>query len=73
MYEVLCERCWHTEAVEGDKGRPDHPCPECGAVGDWLGPYAEAPQGFSRRDSWPLLTSPLYVHVGRTDRRARPR
>ena len=72
MYEVLCERCWHTEAVEGD-GVPGHPCPECAAEGAWLGPFAEAPPRSSRKDSWPVLTSPLYVHGGRADRRARPR
>jgi hypothetical protein len=72
MYEVLCERCWHTEAVEGDQ-LPDYACPACAAEGAWLGPFAQAPQRFTRRDSWPVLTSPLYVHAGQTDRRARPR
>ncbi len=72
MYEVLCERCWHTEAVEGEQV-PEHACPECKKSGTWLGPFAQAPQRFSRRDSWPVLTSPLYQHAGRTDRRARPR
>jgi hypothetical protein len=71
MYEVLCERCWHTEAVDTD-GHPDHACPSCGETA-WLGPFAQAPQRFSRRESWPVLTSPLYVHAGQTDRRARPR
>ena len=71
MYEVLCERCWHTESIEGDKV-PERTCPSCGARA-WLGPFAQAPQRFSRRDSWPVLTSPLYVHAGRTDRRTRPR
>jgi hypothetical protein len=72
MYEVLCERCWHTEAVDTE-GRPDHACPECGAKEAWLGPFAQAPKRFSRRESWPVLTSPLYVHAGQIDRRARPR
>jgi hypothetical protein len=72
MYEILCERCWHTEAVDGDTA-PEHPCPECKAEGAWVGPYAQAPQDFSRRDSWPFLTSPHYQHAGRTDRRTRPR
>jgi hypothetical protein len=72
MYEVLCERCWHTESLDGDV-RPDYPCPTCGAENAWLGPFAAAPQRFSRRDSWPVLTSPLYMHAGRTDRRTRPR
>jgi hypothetical protein len=72
MYEVLCEACWHTEAVEGD-GVPQKPCPKCGAQAAWLGPFAEAPQHFSRREGWPVLTSPLYKHAGQADRRARPR
>ena len=72
MYEVLCEHCWHTEAVEGDHV-PEHACPSCKAEGVWLGPFAQAPKRFSRRDSWPVLTSPLYVHAGQADRRARPR
>ena len=72
MYEVLCERCWHTEAVAGDMV-PDKACPNCSAQGSWLGPFAQAPQRFSRRDSWPVLTSPLYVHAGRPDRRVNPR
>ena len=72
MYEVLCEQCWHTQAVDGDQV-PDGGCPSCGATGAWLGPFAETPERFSRRESWPVLTSPLYVHAGRTDRRARLR
>ena len=72
MYEILCEQCWHTEAVEKD-ARPAHPCPECKAEGAWLGPFAQAPQQFSRRESWPVLTSPLYQHAGQVDRRTRPR
>ena len=72
MYEILCERCWHTEAVEADS-IPEHACPECNAEGAWLGPFAETPKTLSRRDSWPFLTSPLYVHGGRADRRFRPR
>jgi hypothetical protein len=71
MYEVLCERCWHTEGVEGETV-PDYACPSCDATGAWLGPFAQA-QRFTRRDSWPLLTSPLYVSAGRTDRRTNPR
>lgn len=71
MYEVLCERCWHTEPVEDSK--PDADCPHCGASNAWLGPFAVGPQRFSRRESWPVLTSPLYVHAGTPDRRARPR
>jgi hypothetical protein len=71
MYEVLCERCWHTEPVAGD----DLPetCPKCDAEGSWLGPFAQAPQRFSRRESWPVLTSPLYFHAGRPERRANRR
>jgi hypothetical protein len=72
VYEVLCERCWHTEGVEAD-ARPDHACPGCGAEGTWVGPFVATPLRFSRRDSWPVLTSPLYVHAGQPDRRARPR
>jgi hypothetical protein len=72
MYEVLCERCWHTEALEGDV-KPEHACSACGATGSWLGPFAQAPQRFGRRDSWPLLTSPFYSYAGRTDRRSNPR
>jgi hypothetical protein len=72
MYEVLCERCWHTEAVEGDLV-PARPCPKCNTTGTWLGPFAQAPQRFSQKDSWPVLTSPLYIHAGQTDRRSRPR
>jgi len=72
MYEVLCESCWHTEAVEGEH-LPAKPCPNCDAQGTWVGPFAQAPQRFSRRDSWPVLTSPLYAHAGRADRRARDR
>jgi hypothetical protein len=72
MYEILCERCWHTEAVDGET-RPDHACPTCGANESWLGPFAQAPQRFSRRESWPVLTSPLYMHAGQADRRARDR
>ena len=73
MYEVLCEQCWHTEGLK-EEITPDHDCPTCGAQGSWLGPFA-APSAdrFSRRDSWPLLTSPLYLSAGQTDRRARPR
>jgi hypothetical protein len=71
MYEVLCERCWYTEAIDGD-ATPNYPCPECGSDA-WLGPFAEAPQRFSRKDSWPVLTSPLYIHAGQPDRRSRPR
>ena len=55
MYEVLCERCWYTEALDGDE-KPDYSCPKCGTDA-WLGPFAEAPQRFSRKDSWPVLTS----------------
>ena len=72
MYEVLCERCWHTEAVQGDE-KPAYACPTCGADEAWLGPFAQAPQRFSRRESWPVLTSPLYIHAGQTDRRTRER
>jgi hypothetical protein len=72
MYEVLCERCWHTETVESE-GAPKQACPVCGAESAWLGPFVQTPQRFSRRESWPVLTSPLYVHAGRPDRRARPR
>ena len=71
MYEVLCERCWNTEPVESDVA-PDHPCPACGEDA-WIGPFAQAPQRFSRRDSWPVLTSPLYLHAGQVDRRTAPR
>jgi hypothetical protein len=71
MYEVLCERCWHTEPVEVEV-RPDHACPGCGADDAWLGPFAEA-ERVTRRDSWPVLTSPLYSYAGRTDRRTQPR
>ncbi|MFL5895214.1 MAG: hypothetical protein ACJ76Z_08880 [Thermoleophilaceae bacterium] len=72
MYEVLCERCWNTETVDAD-ARPDYDCPACGAHDAWLGPFAQAPQRFSRRDSWPVLTSPLYLHAGQADRRTAPR
>ena len=72
MYEVLCERCWHTEAVDGDRV-PAYACPNCKVEHTWLGPFAQAPQRFSRKDSWPVLTSPLYVHAGQTDRRTNPR
>jgi hypothetical protein len=72
MYEVLCERCWHTEAVENG-GLPEHPCPNCESEGTWVGPFAPPPPELSRRDSWPVLTSPLYTHAGRVDRRVRPR
>ena len=72
MYEVLCERCWNTEGVQGEE-MPSNACPACGAQGAWLGPFAQAPQRFTRRDSWPVLTSPLYVHAGQTDRRTAPR
>jgi hypothetical protein len=72
MYEVLCERCWHTEAVEGEE-LPAHACPKCRTDGTWVGPFAQAPQRFSRRDSWPVLTSPLYQHAGHTERRTRQR
>jgi hypothetical protein len=72
MYEVLCEQCWHTEALEGDQV-PAYPCPSCKAEKTWLGPFAQAPQRFSRKDSWPVLTSPFYTHAGQPDRRARPR
>jgi hypothetical protein len=72
MYEVLCERCWHTQPVEGD-ARPEHACPACGATDTWLGPFAESEGKPSRRDSWPTLTSPLYKYAGRTDRRTNPR
>jgi hypothetical protein len=72
MYEVLCEQCWYIQAVDGEQV-PAGACPECGATGAWLGPFAEAPHHLSRRDGWPVLTSPLYAHAGRTDRRARPR
>ena len=72
MYEVLCERCWNTEGVEGEH-LPDYACPVCGTEGSWVGPFAQAPQRFSRRESWPVLTSPLYVHAGQADRRVRSR
>ena len=72
MYEILCERCWHTEAVD-DEDAPTHACPNCEVEGAWLGPFAQAPANVSRRDSWPLLTSPLYVYGGRVDRRIDPR
>jgi hypothetical protein len=72
MYEVLCERCWHTEAVDGDV-TPEYPCPACGAAAGWLGPFAQAPQRFSRRDSWPVLTSPLYMSAGQAERRMQSR
>lgn len=72
MYEVLCERCWHTEAVEGDHV-PDYVCPSCEAEGSWLGPFAQASQRVSRRESWPVLTSPLYQSAGQVDRRINPR
>lgn len=71
MYEVLCERCWHTEPVDLDR-LPDA-CPECGADSAWVGPFVRTPQRFSRRDGWLVLTSPLYVHAGQVERRARPR
>jgi hypothetical protein len=72
MYEVLCERCWHTQPIDGDE-RPQYDCPACGAAGAWVGPFAEAPKSLNRRDSWPTLTSPLYSYAGRTDRRTNPR
>jgi hypothetical protein len=73
MYEVLCERCWHTESVDGEV-RPAHGCAACGASDSWLGPFAEAPNRFEhRRDSWPMLTSPHYAYAGQTDRRTSPR
>ena len=68
MYEVLCERCWHIEPTDQDESVPARGCPNCGERA-WLGPFAETPQRFSRKDSWPVLTSPLYVHAGRADRR----
>jgi len=71
MYEVLCERCWHTEAVHGDQ-LPDYACPSCSAEATWLGPFAQTPQRVSHRESWPVLTSPLYGHAGQTDRRIGP-
>jgi len=75
MYEVLCEHCWRTEAVEGDGtgDRPEHPCPGCGAENAWLGPYATIERMKRPSDSWPVLTSPLYVHAGQPDRRVRDR
>jgi hypothetical protein len=73
MYEVLCEHCWHTLAVDDDHLPDDQPCPGCGSAGSWVGPFAEEPQRFTRRDGWQVLTSPLYLHAGLTDRRARPR
>jgi hypothetical protein len=72
MYEVLCEQCWHTEAVDGGS-MPDHPCPNCDAEGSWVGPFAQASRQFSRRESWPVLTSPHYAHAGQVDRRINPR
>jgi hypothetical protein len=72
MFEVLCERCWHTEPLEGES-RPEFDCPACGASDAWVGPFATAPQRFKRRDSWPVLTSPLYTYAGQPDRRARDR
>ena len=72
MYEVLCERCWHTEAVKGDEV-PGYACPSCGQRTTWVGPFATAAQRFSRRDAWPVLTSPLYAHAGQPDRRLNPR
>ena len=71
MYEVLCEKCWHTEAIE-ESAKPDHGCPECGAENVWLGPFSTA-ERISRRDSWPVLTSPFYVGAGQVDRRINPR
>jgi hypothetical protein len=73
MYQFLCERCWHEESAEHeDTAKPEHACPGCGAEGAWLGPFA-MPRFESRKDSWPLLTSPLYVSAGRVDRRVNPR
>jgi hypothetical protein len=72
MYQVLCERCWHTEDVEGDR-LPDYACPSCKADRAWRGPFAEAREQLSRRESWPVLTSPLYAHAGQVERRAHPR
>jgi hypothetical protein len=71
MYQVLCERCWHTEDVEADR-LPDHACPSCNADRSWLGPFAEARDRFARRESWPVLASALYAHAGQVVRRARP-
>ena len=68
MYEVLCEHCLHTERVEGD-AMPDKPCPSCKSTGAWLGPFAQAPERVSRRNSRPVLTSPLYLRAERPDRR----
>ena len=71
MYEVLCELCLRTKAVDGD-AKPDFACRTCG-VDAWLGPFFRIPQRFSRRDSRLVLTSPLYVHAGQAERRMRPR
>ena len=75
MYEVLCERCWNTEVVESDEqsAKPDHACPDCGATDSWVGPFASAERIKRPSDSWPVLTSPHYVHAGQPDRRLRPR
>lgn len=74
MYQVLCERCWHEEAVQGEQSEmPDYECPNCGAEGVWLGPFASIDAIKRPSDSWPVLTSPLYEYAGQTDRRARPR
>ncbi len=72
MYEVLCERCLHTEPADAGAA-PSGPCPACGDATEWLGPFAQLPEQGSKRDSWPVLTSPLYAHAGRPDRRSRPR
>jgi hypothetical protein len=74
MYEVLCERCWHTEPLDGKQSaKPDHRCPACGAERPWVGPFATAERFERRRESWPVLTSPLYIGAGRAERRLNPR
>ena len=72
MFEVLCERCWHTEPLKGDE-RPDYGCPACRAEDAWVGPFAQAPERFARKETWLVLTSPLYTYAGQADRRARDR
>ena len=47
MYEVMCESCWHTEALEGEE-LPDKACPSCKATGAWVGPFAQAPDDASQ-------------------------
>lgn len=72
MYEVLCECCWHTEAVVGDR-IPEYPCPSCRTERSWVGPFVKTPERFSHRASWPVLTSPHYAHAGKPDRQIRAR